>query len=481
MENKERVDYVPGQWSAEAAARKRAEKQPGRGCPISLLIAIVCFVAAVSILFTHTLTVNSQRKHYTPILQAQQEVIDRLEAMEDGDAGKLEMLSMIFQTYGYYAGKVSEKELMDEVLRAYVKATDDHYAEYLTEEEYLARRNENNGDYEGIGVSVIQTELTVDGIAYPVFQIIAIYENAPAAASTLRVGDFIYAVKNESGYQTITALGGFDAALNMIRGKAGTQAEFAAFRKNGSSGYESLTFSITRGAYESQSVRFYTKENDPTVGVIHVTGFDMTTPHQFKEAVRALQAGGAKHFVFDLRNNPGGDLQSIKAVLTYFLKEGDLILSSIDRKGNVARSYVAEAMTLTGDYEPCSVSAEEIGMFADLDMVVLCNGNTASAAEVFVATLRDYGLAKIVGETTFGKGIMQTTGRLSQFDKNLSGYLKMTTYAYVTKCGVTYHDIGIAPDVGLSVSLSDEAKQYNIYVLPQELDDQLQMAFAQFQ
>jgi len=71
--------------------------------------------------------------------------------------------------------------------------------------------------------------------------------------------------------------------------------------------------------------------------------------------------------------------------------------------------------------------------------------------------------------------------RLSQFDKNLSGYLKMTTYAYVTKCGVTYHDIGIAPDVGLSVSLSDEAKQYNIYVLPQELDDQLQMAFAQFQ
>ncbi len=481
MASKEKIDYIPGQWSAEAAARKRAERQPRHGCPISLLIAIVCLVAAVSILFTYTLTVKSQRNYYTPILQAQQAMIDELEAMEDGDAGKLEMLSLIFQTYGYYAGKVSEQELMDEVLRAYVAATGDHYAEYLTEEEYLARRNENNGDYEGIGVSVIQTELTVDGITYPVFQIIAIYENAPAAASQLRVGDFVYAVKGETDFQTIAAVGGYDTALQMIRGEAGTQAEFAAFRANGVGGYESLTFSITRGAYESRSVRYYIKENDPTVGVLHITGFDMTTPHQFKDAVRVLQARGAEHFVFDLRNNPGGDLQSIKAVLTYFLQEGDLILSSIDRKGKVATSYVAEATELTGDYEPCSVAAEEIGMFANLDAVVLCNGNTASAAEVFVATMRDYGLAKIVGETTFGKGIMQTTVRLSQFDKNLSGYLKMTTYAYVTKCGITYHDIGIEPDEGLSVSLSDEAKQYNIYVLPQEMDDQLQMAFAQFQ
>jgi carboxyl-terminal processing protease len=110
---------------------------------------------------------------------------------------------------------------------------------------------------------------------------------------------------------------------------------------------------------------------------------------------------------------------------------------------------------------------------------VLCNGNTASAAEVFTATLRDYGLAKIVGETTFGKGIMQSFLPLSSFG-NYSGYVKMTTYAYVTKCGVTYHEIGIAPSEGCEVALSEEAKQYNFYVLPQEKDNQLQTAFAQF-
>ena len=211
---------------------------------------------------------------------------------------------------------------------------------------------------------------------------------------------------------------------------------------------------------------------------MRINSFDLTTPSQFKNAVKTLQGQGIQRFVVDVRNNPGGDLQSIKAVLTYFLHEGDLILSSIDRDGKVVSSYVAEPIEWTGRYEACNVSREEIGMFADLDVVVLCNENTASAAEVITATLRDYELATIVGEPTFGKGIMQSYVALSSFG-NYSGYLKMTTYAYVTKCGVTYHEIGIVPDV--AVALSEEAKQYNLYVLPEALDDQLLTAIAQFQ
>ena len=130
------------------------------------------------------------------------------------------------------------------------------------------------------------------------------------------------------------------------------------------------------------------------------------------------------------------------------------------------------------EYSSCNVLESEIGMYADLDMVVLCNGNTASAAEVFTATLRDYGLAKIVGETTFGKGIMQSFLPLSILG-DYSGYIKMTTYAYVTKCGETYHKIGIVPHV--EEALSEEAKQYNFYVLPQEKDNQLLAALTQFQ
>ncbi len=483
QQSEQRSEYIPGQWSAEAKERRRVEMaaRPRRGCPIGWVITLVCLVTVLSILFTHTLTVADQRKYYTPILRQQQELIERLEEAVDGSASKLELFAAIFQTYGYYAGDKTEEELMDAVLKAYATATGDRYAEYYTDEEYRAMAAENNGDYEGIGVSVIQTTVEISGVEYQVFQVIAIYENAPAQSSDLQIGDLVYAVKDGDEYKSIAAVGGYTKALTMIRGESGTSAEFAAFRPDGKGSYQSIEFSIVRGPYESQSVRYYTKENDPTVGVIHISSFDMTTPIQLKEAVKALKSGGAEHFVFDLRNNPGGDLESIKAVLSYFLQPGDLILRSIDRDGNAVKSYYAEATELTGGYAPCSVAQEEVGMFADLDMTVLCNGNTASAAEVFVATLRDFGLSKVIGETTFGKGIMQTTVPLSTFDSNYSGYIKMTTYAYVTQCGVTYHEIGIEPSEGLAVALSEQAMQYNFYVLPQELDDQLQAAFAQFQ
>ena len=113
-------------------------------------------------------------------------------------------------------------------------------------------------------------------------------------------------------------------------------------------------------------------------------------------------------------------------------------------------------------------------------MAVLCNESTASAAEVFAATLRDYELADIVGVKTFGKGIMQTVINLSSYT-NYKGYLKLTTSAYVTKCGVTYHEIGIQPSEGCEAALSEEAKQYHFYVLPQALDNQLQTAISQLQ
>ena len=117
-------------------------------------------------------------------------------------------------------------------------------------------------------------------------------------------------------------------------------------------------------------------------------------------------------------------------------------------------------------------------MFSDLSMVVLCNGATASAAEVFTATLRDYGLATVVGETTFGKGIMQTFFDLSVF-RGCEGYAKLTSYAYVTKCGVSYHDVGILPDV--AVELSEEAQAYYYTLLPEALDNQLAAAIARFE
>ena len=479
-------DYYPGMWRPEDQTGEQAPggvPQNGERRPRGVLISFVVFLIVLSVFLTYTLTSAAKRSYYTERLAAQQAEIDRLKnnglPNTDGDFEKLEILASLFEHFSYYAGDVSDEVLMDAVLKAYAEATGDIYAEYYTEEEYAEISADNLGDYVGIGVSVINTALTVSGVEYLAFQVIAVYENGSAASSPLRVGDFIYRIKNaDGGYQTVGELG-YTKAISLIKGEKGTNAEFSAFRPSGDS-YESVEFSIVRDEFESVSVSYFTKTDDKTVGVVRISSFDLTTPEQFKQAVKALQADGATHFVFDVRNNPGGDLQSIKAVLTYFLKEGDLILSAIDRDGKTVTSYYAEPMTFLDEYASCNVQKDEVGMFAGLDTVVLCNGKTASAAEVFTATLRDYGLATVVGETTFGKGIMQSFFPLSRLG-NYSGYVKMTTYAYVTKCGVTYHEIGISPNEENRVSLSEEAKQYHFYLLPQEKDNQLQAAFGLFE
>ncbi len=480
MENRNR-DYIPGQWREDnelITPTPAAPKPPKKRFTIVTLISLLCLTCAVTMLLTYTFTANSERRYYSERLAEQQRVIEQLQN-EGADFEQLELLRAIIANYSYYAGQVSEEELLNAVLKAYAKATGDAYAEYYTDAEYAELTAENVGEQVGIGISIIQTSVEVNSVSYDVLQIIAVFRDGTAYGAGVQVGDCIYSVKTEEGYQSVSSLG-YTKALALLKGEKGTHAEFAVLRpENG--GYTSKDFRIVRDDFESVSVTHTVSESDPTVAIVRISNFDITTPNQFKETVKSLLSDGIEHFVFDLRNNPGGDLQSIKAVLTYFLQPGDLILSAIDREGQVARSYVAEAMQLTGDYAPCSVAAEEIGMFADLDMAVICNGNTASAAEVFVATMRDYGLADIVGETTFGKGIMQSFLPLSLFDPACSGYIKLTTYAYVTKCGVTYHEIGISPDEGCEVSLSEEAKKYNFYVLPQSLDDQLIMAVAQFQ
>ncbi len=485
--NNQNRDYVPGQWNKMQSAQEQhpapPPKKPRAGIPVAVFVSLLCLFLIFAVLLTYVLTVEKDREYYGALLEKQQEEIGDLKSYiaqlspvtAGGDYDELALLRGIFRAYSYYAGDVSEEEMMVQVLKAYAEATGDLYAEYYTYEEYAAIAEANQGDSVGIGISVVQTTANVSGVDYPVFQIIAIFRNSPAATSTLQVGDCIYAIKTDGELKTVAALGGYTAAMTYMRGEKGSVAEFAVLRPVNDSDYQVVEVSVTRDAYVAESVNSYVSVTDPTVGVVHLSEFNITTPGQFKAAVEGLKAQGVTKFVFDVRNNPGGDLQSIKAVLSYFLNSGDLILSAINRAGKVSASYHAEAVTHTGSYAPCSVAPEEVGMYRDLNMVVLCNGNTASAAEVFTATLRDYGLAEIVGETTFGKGIMQSHLSLAAFG-NYTGYVKLTTHAYVTKCGITYHDIGIAPDV--EAHLSEEAKKINIYVLPENMDDQLQAAFA---
>lgn len=467
----------------------KAEKQ----CSLSLLLVIVCVAIAATMLLTYSLTWIYVRDRYVGHIQDQAVLLgekdreiallerDKLlleQALASGggtEFQKLSYLSTLFRYYSYYTDTMDREEMLDAVLKAYADATGDRYAEYYTEEEYAELMRDNAGSSVGIGVSVVQTDIKIGGVESPVYQIISIYRNSAAEQSALRVGDYIAGVKIDGAYKTVAELG-YAAFLDSIRGDAGTVVELIAYRASNND-YQPIECALTRAEFVKESVSARLSESDPKVGIVHIAEFDMTTPVQLKQAVNGLLESGAEKFVFDVRNNPGGDLQSVKAVLTYFLQAGDLIISAIDRNGNTARSYYAEAQTLNGTYAPCSISPEEVGMYADLDMVVLCNENTASAAEAFTSALRDNNQTPVVGQTTFGKGVMQSYISLGAHSFGLyDGWVKMTTYAYVTASGVSYHDIGILPDT--AVELSDEAKSYNIYVLPESLDDQLLAAIA---
>ena len=225
---------------------------------------------------------------------------------------------------------------------------------------------------------------------------------------------------------------------------------------------------ITRAKYEVESVSGKKLEGTD-IGYVAIDSFDIATPAQFTEVMDSLIAEGCQKFVYDLRNNPGGELTSIVSTLSFFLEKGDTVITMESVDGIKQVIKVAKADYTDTDYEPCTVTEEDIGKYAEYEKSVLCNENTASAAELFTSNFRDHKLGTVVGVTTYGKGVAQSTVSLAKF--GIDGYLKYTSKLYYPPCGENYDGVGIVPDV--TVDLSDEARQYRFYELPIDKDDQL--------
>jgi len=427
---------------------------------IPLFVAVSAVIVAIVLSALTTFAICNATKTDEP---PQYVVVDTPEYFEN-----LIKLDEFFRQYsfdGYDEDKMSEA-----ILDAYISATGDIYAEYLNAEEYAAYFDERAGEFVGIGVSIVNTEIVVKGISYQAMEIISVFKNSPAIENGVMVGDCIMYVEHE-GKMTLVDTIGYTAALDDMLGESGTNANFVVYRPS-TSDYEQIEFSIPRRRVESESVTFKVSETDKNVGIVTITGFDLTTPTQFKNAVDTLRDfHKVRYFVFDLRNNPGGSLDSIETVLTYFLDEGDEIVSTEYVDGS-KESSSARAKRYSEEYSGLDVKKSEIGMYKDLDFIVLTNENTASAAELFTATMRDYGLAKIVGKTTYGKGCMQTLFPLDSV--GIEGGLKLTVAMYYSASKTVYHGTGIVPDY--EIELSDEAKKINFYLLPEEKDAQLQKA-----
>ena len=389
----------------------------------------------------------------------------------------IQELIQLDEVFKYYSHDGIDDEAMKiAILKAYIEATGDVYAEYMTAEEYEAYFSDRSGNFVGIGVSVVDSEMEINGFKYGVLEIVSVFKDSPALEGGVKVGDCVVYVGGGEQRELVDKLG-YNASVDKMLGEEGTNAEFTVFRPQSNGEYEEIEFSITRKKVVSESVTYRVSSTDSKVGIIHISGFDDTTPRQFCAAVDALKAQKCEYFVFDVRNNPGGGLDSIETVLSYFLEKGDLIVSteySEALKSYNYSDYVREKR-YAAPYEGLNVTAKDIGKYKDLKCIVLTNGSTASAGELFTATLRDYGIAKIVGTTTYGKGCMQTLFPLDEY--GIEGGLKLTVAMYFSASHTDYHGIGIKPDI--EVELSEEAQKYNFFLLPEAMDDQMQTAIAE--
>ncbi len=330
----------------------------------------------------------------------------------------------------YYYEDIPNDELYIGAARGMVEALGDDYAQYFTAEEYAASQQVKSGKYKGIGVTFALEEEN--------YVVLKVTEGGPAYRAGIKVGDFIISVNGEpvSG-KSLTDIS--DIIKNM------GDVEFTMGLERDGAEYE---VTMVTEEVKTQRVRYEMLDNN--IAYIQLTAFYSDCSTAFPMAIDQAKKDGVVALVLDLRGNLGGDLNEMMAVADELL-ESKLVLTIKNGDG-------------TEDTHTTGSGA------VDWPMAVLVNGNSASASEALTGALQDYGRATVIGEKTFGKGIVQTTYHLSESD----GWIKMTTGAYFTPNGRSIHGVGLEPDINVSLpeGVDGSAPEYIEY----SQDTQLQKA-----
>ncbi|NLF35076.1 MAG: S41 family peptidase [Clostridiales bacterium] len=312
----------------------------------------------------------------------------------------LEAFALIQQRF---VGEYERSHVLDGAVDGMVEALGDQWSYYLNAEGSALQRQARQNTYVGVGV-IISYERE-EGLL-----ILSVEEGSPAEAAGLRPGELIaeadgVSLAGEARY----------GAVDLIRGEEGTDVTFTVLGGGGAS----RTVSVTRRAIESDPVSFALLEGG--VGLVTLKNFFNRSSAQFQEAVETLLDQGADALVFDLRNNPGGYLHELTAMLDYLLPEGPIFRS----RNRAGRELVTES----------DASCVEV------PMAVLVNGDSYSAAEFFAAGLLERDWAVVVGTRTSGKGYSQQNYPLVS-----GGSLNLSTNAYFTGEGHSLVGAGVTPD-----------------------------------
>lgn len=332
--------------------------------------------------------------------------------------------------YQYYDGKISDDVLVEGAIKGMTNSLNDPYTVYMNKKEYTDFNTQTQGAYTGLGLQV--------GVKDNNIVVISPFDGSPAKKAGIISGDIIKKVNS-----TDVTGKDLDKAVALMKGKEGGAVTLTISRK----GKADFNVNMKRETIDLVTVKGEMLADK--VGYIQLTMYDENTAANFEKKLTELQSKGMKSLIIDERGNPGGLLDQVVALTSNFVPKGKIIVYTIDK--NKKRI----------DYK--SVGGKAIGM----PLTVLTDSGSASASEIFAGAIRDYKAGTLVGEKTFGKGIVQT-----MLSNSVDGFgdgtaLKVTISKYYTPSGENIQHIGIKPGVPVVYPQALKEKVYSRTTDPQ--------------
>lgn len=333
------------------------------------------------------------------------------QANDDKDTKFLEKYNYLKEVIDEnYLFDYDKKDLDQGAYKGLFQNLNDPYTVYYTKDEFKKLIEQTSGEYAGVGIQISNSP---EGL----IKIINVFKSSPAEKADLKPGDFIIKV-NDKEYTGAE----IDKAVSAMKGEENTKVKLTILRQNDNDKQE-LDKEVTRKKIKIETVKSKMIDPDNKIGYLAIKEFDESTTDDFFNQLDKLEEEGAKSLVLDLRNNPGGLLDTCLKIADRFLDEGDIVFTK-DKNGK----EVVEKSDAKKD---------------DIKLVVLINENSASASEILSGALKDRKRAKIVGKTSFGKGIVQ---KIFPIGDDGSG-VKITVSEYFTPSKVQIHKKGVTPDI----------------------------------
>ena len=334
-----------------------------------------------------------------------------------------------------YVDEVDQTEIMDSAINGVLQSLDP-YSAYMSPELFKEMQTDTRGEFGGLGIEI--------GMEAGVVKVISPIDDTPAAKAGIKAGDYIVKIgKDQVQGKTLME------AVKLMRGPVGTSIDLTVRRKNVK---KPLEFKITRKIIEVKSVNSEIISKEKNLGYIRLKSFNENSDKQFLEAIKNFEKRKKiKGYVLDLRNNPGGLLTQAINITDFFLDDGEIV-STKGRNIAETRKFFARK----GD----EVKGKPI--------IVLINNGSASAAEIFAGALKDHKRAIILGESSYGKGSVQSIIPL----KN-GGGIRLTISKYYLPSGKSISEVGVTPDILVEENDND-------FTIRSEKDNQLNYAIKLF-